>query len=308
MIFRHISDTGPRLLPYLFSMRSRPFEIIYRNNSTNSYTSSFVRSVFSNVASNYDLMNDLMSLGIHRIWKAVFVKEVMLGVQNMIRHLSKRTFANENDSADVPVKILDLAGGTGDITFALLKHFKELKMTDSRGFIIHNGPKITPQIFVLDPSEEMVSIGKNKASESNTSDSIFWTIGEAEQMPFDDNSFDVITVAFGVRNFTDRKMGLRECYRVLKPGGRLVILEFSHCENNFFSSLYKSYSNCVIPLLGKYVANDQGAYDYLVDSIRNFPKQHELADMLTNSGFVYVSYRNLTNGIVCIHSAFKQDV
>ncbi|EAN32160.2 ubiE/COQ5 methyltransferase family protein [Theileria parva strain Muguga] len=268
-------------------------------------TKEFVRSVFSDVAKNYDLMNDLMSVGIHRIWKEVLVQEVISSLKMTYRHLSKDYFTDDFLPDDMVVDILDLAGGTGDIGIRIAQLSNNLKFEDSNGFVLYDTLKITPKIVICDPSDEMTKLGQEKSEKAGVKD-ISWVNAEAEKLPFDDCSFDIITVGFGVRNFSDRTAGLSECYRVLKPGGRLLILEFSHCENELLNVLYKTYSDKLIPFLGSVVAKNEEAYDYLVDSIRKFPNQQELAEILKSLGFLHVSYRNLTAGIVCIHSAFRK--
>ncbi|GFE53492.1 ubiquinone menaquinone biosynthesis methyltransferases family protein [Babesia ovis] len=270
------------------------------------YDTSFIRSVFRNVASKYDLMNDLMSMGIHRIWKDIFVRETVSTLDAINKNIAKATFENKPYDGSGVVKMLDLAGGTGDIAFRILDRTKEMRVKDDRGFILHSPQgQLKAEITVIDPSVEMTDVGKNNAVNMGYSDDITWMNAPAENLPVADNSFDIITVAFGLRNFSDREKGLSECYRVLKPGGRLMILEFSHCKNNLLGSIYDMYSDLVIPTLGHYVANDRDAYQYLVDSIRSFPTQEELAGMLTKLNYTLVSYRNLTCGIVAIHSAFK---
>ncbi|ORM39975.1 2-methoxy-6-polyprenyl-1 [Babesia sp. Xinjiang] len=259
-----------------------------------------------NVASKYDLMNDLMSLGVHRLWKDVFVKETISSFNAINKNLAKAAFEGKTDDSQAVIKMLDVAGGTGDISFRIMERARELRIKDSSGFVLHApNIKVKPEITVLDPSIEMTDVGKNYARDLGLSDAIKWVNAPAEHMPLPDDTYDIITVAFGLRNFSDREQGLRECYRVLKPGGRLMILEFSHCENNLLAALYDKYADFVIPTLGHYVANDRKAYQYLIDSIRSFPTQEELADMLTKLNYTLVAYRNLTGGIVAIHSAFK---
>ncbi|GIX61365.1 methyltransferase, putative [Babesia caballi] len=270
------------------------------------YTPEFIRSVFSNVAARYDLMNDLMSLGVHRLWKDAFVKEALSALSEINNRIATAAFEGRSYEGDTVVKILDLAGGTGDIAFRLLERAREMRIRDAAGFVLHSPAlRATADITVVDPSVEMTDIGQKNAANLGFGGAIAWKNAPAESLPGPDDAFDLVTVAFGVRNFSDREQGLRECYRVLKPGGRLMILEFSHCENDVLGALYETYSDLVIPRLGHYIANDRGAYQYLVDSIRSFPNQEELANMLAGIGYTLVSYRNLTGGIVAIHSAFK---
>ncbi|GBE58626.1 ubiquinone menaquinone biosynthesis methyltransferases family protein [Babesia ovata] len=269
------------------------------------YTPEFIRSVFSNVATRYDLMNDLMSAGIHRLWKDTFVTEAVTTLADVNNQIAKATFEGREYEGPTVLKILDLAGGTGDIAFRILDKAKDMRIKDAGGFILHS-PKtrVKPEITIMDPSHEMTDVGQQRAASQGFTD-ITWTNAPAENMPVQDDTFDIITCAFGLRNFSDRMQGLKECYRVLKPGGRLMILDFSHCESSLLGALYEAYSDLVIPNLGKYIANDVNAYQYLIDSIRSFPTQEELAEALTKLNFTLVSYRNLSGGIVAIHSAFK---
>ncbi|XP_953438.1 methyltransferase, putative [Theileria annulata] len=312
------SSRNIRCLRPLVHLRSS--HCFQASRSFSSPTKEFVRSVFSDVAKNYDLMNDLMSVGIHRFWKEVLVQEVISSLKMTHRHLSKDYFSNDFvpdiinifgvkivyiHLDDMVVDILDLAGGTGDIGIRIAELSKNLKFEDSNGFVLYDSLKITPKIVVCDPSEEMTKLGQEKSEKAGVQ-GLSWVNAEAEKLPFEDCSFDIITIGFGVRNFSDRNAGLSECYRVLKPGGRLLILEFSHCENELLSVLYKTYSDKLIPFLGSVVAKNEEAYDYLVDSIRKFPNQQEVAEILKSLGFLHVSYRNLTGGIVCIHSGFRK--
>lgn len=279
---------------------------VFGKSTYSTYSTEFIRSVFSNVARKYDLMNDLMSLGIHRCWKDIFVKEAVSPLASINNEIAKAYFEGKPYNGQHVVQILDLAGGTGDIAFRILEREKGMHVLDSSGFVVHNsGLRARADVTVMDPSVEMTDVGERYAAQLGLSDRIKWINAPAEKMPLADDTCDIITVAFGVRNFSDRVAGLKECFRVLKPGGRLLILEFSHCESDLLKALYESYSNFLIPTLGKYMANDESAYQYLIDSIRNFPNQQELADMLTKIGYDYVAYRNLTGGIVAIHSAFK---
>lgn len=272
-----------------------------------SYDTAFIQNVFSKVAKRYDLMNDLMSMGIHRIWKDVFVKEAVSSLSVINSEIAKAQFEGIPYEGQNVVEILDLAGGTGDIAFRILERAGDMNVHDDKGFVLYNtGIKAEPKITILDPSVEMTDVGQQYADKLGYSNCIEWVNAPAENMPLENDTFDIVTVAFGLRNFTDREAGLRECYRVLKPGGRLMILEFSRCESNLLGALYDSYSSLIIPMLGQYVANNKDAYQYLIDSIRTFPSQQQLADMLTKANFTLISYRNLTGGIVAIHSAFKK--
>ena len=221
-----------------------------------------VNNVFDSVASKYDLMNDLTSFGIHRLWK-----------NDLINWL-----APQNNQ-----RLADIAGGTGDIA---------KKFLDAGGGSAH----------VYDINQEMLNIGKNK---KNLSKKIKWTIASAEKIPANEGSFERATIGFGLRNITDRIRCLKEIYRILKPGGRLICLEFSHVENDTIRRLYDTWSFNFMPSIGKQIAGDKNAYTYLVESIRQFPTQPELAQMFSEVGFSRVKYRNLSNGIVALHSGWK---
>ena len=221
-----------------------------------------VNNVFDSVASKYDLMNDLTSFGIHRVWK-----------NDLINWL-----APQNNQ-----RLADIAGGTGDLA---------RKFLDAGGGSAH----------VYDINQEMLNTGKNK---KNLSKKIKWTIANAENIPATEGSFERATIGFGLRNITDRVRCLKEIYRILKPGGRLICLEFSHVENNMIRKLYDKWSFNFMPSIGKQIAGDKNAYTYLVESIRQFPTQPELAQMFSEVGFSRVKYRNLSNGIVALHSGWK---
>jgi demethylmenaquinone methyltransferase/2-methoxy-6-polyprenyl-1,4-benzoquinol methylase len=222
-----------------------------------------IRSVFDRVAGRYDLMNDLMSMGVHRFWKWLFCREV--------NKTGKQTAANQ--------VYVDLAGGTGDIAKALIDDHRE--------------------ILLLDPSEEMMRI-----AEKRLGGDCRYITAAAEDIPLRDNSVDVLTISFGIRNTTDIKKSLQEITRVLKPGGRFYCLEFS-TPYAWLRPFYDAWSRIVIPRLGAAVAGHPDAYTYLVESIREFPAQQEMADMIRNAGQINVSYSNLTFGIVCIHRGEK---
>jgi demethylmenaquinone methyltransferase/2-methoxy-6-polyprenyl-1,4-benzoquinol methylase len=226
-----------------------------------------VREVFDNVASRYDLMNDLMSGGIHRVWKA-----------DLIARLQPR-----------PGEILlDLAGGTGDI---------------ARRFLGRAGK--TGQVIVCDINESMVSAGRDRALDDGILSGITWTVGNAEELPIADSSVDCCTISFGLRNVTHKQKALEEARRVLKPGGRFFCLEFSRVETPVLRRLYDIYSFTVLPRLGAVVARDRDAYQYLVESIRRFPPQAELAAMMERAGFEQVTWRNLSAGIAAIHCGWR---
>lgn len=225
-----------------------------------------VQGVFDSVASKYDIMNDVMSVGIHRIWK-----------EAMMDWLAPRSGQ----------KLLDVAGGTGDISFKFLKRAGSGHAT------------------VLDLTEPMLIEGRKRAEADKMADSIDWVVGDAMALPFEDNTFDVFTISFGIRNVTRPQDALAEAYRVLKSGGRLVVLEFSHLPNDGMQKLYDLYSFNVIPQMGKMIAGDRDSYQYLVESIRKFPDQETFLAMIRDAGFENAKYRNLTMGVAALHSGWK---
>ncbi|MCL7465252.1 bifunctional demethylmenaquinone methyltransferase/2-methoxy-6-polyprenyl-1,4-benzoquinol methylase UbiE [Phaeovulum sp. NW3] len=225
-----------------------------------------VHGVFSRVASKYDIMNDLMSVGIHRLWK-----------DSMMDWLAPRPGQ----------RLLDVAGGTGDVAFRFLKRAPGATAT------------------VCDMTEPMLIEGQKRAEAEDMADRLSWVVGDAMALPFEDNSFDVYTISFGIRNVTRIPDALREAYRVLRPGGRLMVLEFSQIPNDMLQWLYDRYSFNVIPVMGQIVANDRDSYQYLVESIRKFPNQDTFAAMIREAGFANVKYRNLTLGIAALHSGWK---
>lgn len=184
-------------------------------------------------------------------------------------------------------RLLDVAGGTGDISFKFLKRAGHSHAT------------------VLDLTEPMLVEGRKRAEAEAMSDSLDWVVGDAMALPFDDNSFDVYTISFGIRNVTRPQDALNEAYRVLKPGGRLMVLEFSQLPNDGMQKLYDLYSFNVIPAMGKLIANDRDSYQYLVESIRKFPDQETFLTMVRAAGFENAKYRNLSLGIACLHSGWK---
>ena len=225
-----------------------------------------VRSLFSDVANKYDIMNDVMSVGIHRIWK-----------EAMMDWLAPRPGQ----------KLLDVAGGTGDVSFKFLKRAGHGHAT------------------VCDLTENMLVEGRKRAEAAQMADSLDWVVGDAMNLPFEDNSFDVYTISFGIRNVTRPQEALNEAYRVLRPGGRLMVLEFSQLPNPMMQKAYDLYSFNVIPRMGQMIANDRDSYQYLVESIRNFPDQETFLDMVKKAGFGNAKYRNLTMGIAALHSGWK---
>lgn len=225
-----------------------------------------VQGVFGSVASKYDIMNDVMSMGIHRVWKDA-----------MMDWLAPRPGQ----------RLLDVAGGTGDISFRFLKRAGHAHST------------------VLDLTEPMLVAGRKRAEADQMADQLDWVVGDAMALPFEDNTFDVYTISFGIRNVTKPQIALNEAYRVLKPGGRLMVLEFSQIPNDMLQWIYDRYSFNMIPRMGKIIANDWDSYQYLVESIRKFPDQDTFLSMLKQAGFENAKYRNLTMGVACLHSGWK---
>ncbi|XP_014277572.1 2-methoxy-6-polyprenyl-1,4-benzoquinol methylase, mitochondrial [Halyomorpha halys] len=231
-----------------------------------------VYDVFRNVASNYDLMNDAMSFGIHRVWKDIFVER--LGPTNGI-------------------ELLDVAGGTGDITFRVLKYLRNCRT-----------PSLPGRVTVCDINKSMLKVGEERALKAGYLE-VEWVEGNAEKLPFEDNVYSAYTIAFGIRNVTRIEEALREAYRVLKPGGRFMCLEFSLVENEVLRWFYDKYSFQMIPVMGQVISGDWKSYQYLVESIRQFPTQEDFKLMIEDAGFVNVNYENLSFGVVAIHSGFK---
>nr|XP_060641355.1 2-methoxy-6-polyprenyl-1,4-benzoquinol methylase, mitochondrial [Anolis sagrei ordinatus] len=260
-----------------------------------------VYQIFENVAKKYDLMNDTMTLGVHRVWKDVLLQ-----------------YMNPYPGA----QLLDVAGGTGDIAFRFLnsvrshrEHQVRQKLRSHQNLSWQEITKLYEEeeqqslggshVVVCDINTEMLKVGKKKAQHLGYSEGLSWVIGNAEELPFNDDNFDIYTIAFGIRNVTHMDQALQEAYRVLKPGGRFLCLEFSHVSNSIISSLYDLYSFQVIPVLGEVIAGNWKAYQYLVESIRRFPTQEEFKEMIEDAGFLKVQYQNLSSGIVAIHSGFK---
>ena len=226
-----------------------------------------VGQVFTSVASSYDLMNDLMSFGVHRLWK---------------RHFVATSGIRRGD------RVLDLAGGTGDIA-ALLKPV-----------VGEDG-----EIVVGDINAAMLGVGRDRLTDRGLVAGLRWAQLNAECLPFADNSFDAVTMAFGLRNVTDKDTALADICRVLKPGGRALILEFSKVLHPLFGKLYDFHSFQVLPRLGRVFAHDAGSYQYLAESIRKHPDQATLKAMMETAGFGRVDVRNLTDGVVAIHRGYK---
>lgn len=229
---------------------------------------SLVQDLFSRVSSNYDIMNDLMSFGLHRCWKRSFIARMRL---------------HENDH------IVDVAGGTGDISILLHKTL----------------PFLNLRTTLIDLTPTMLEEGRRKAIDQGIIKNIEWVTGQAEALPLDDNSVDVYTISFGLRNVADRAKVLNEAFRVLKPGGRFYCLEFSHMEQPHLQKIYDLYSFSVLPFLGKHIAKDESAYQYLAESIRNFPGRQELTKELNNTGFAKAQGTTWSQGIVAFHEGVK---
>ncbi|KAG7208324.1 hypothetical protein KM043_014560 [Ampulex compressa] len=235
-----------------------------------------VYTVFETVANHYDMMNDAMSVGIHRIWKDIFIQR--LGPTH-------------------GCKLLDAAGGTGDITFRYLDYLKSTPNPNS----IHS------HVTLSDINQNMLDVCKSRYKKRDSGDNvdIVWKQCDAESLPFQNDSYTAYTIAFGIRNITHIDKVLTEAYRVLQPGGRFLCLEFSHVDNDALRWVYDQYSFNIIPVLGTLIAGEWQSYQYLVESIRKFPRQEEFKEMIEAAGFRQVTYENLTCGIVAIHSGFK---
>lgn len=226
-----------------------------------------VLDVFHSVARKYDIMNDVMSGGVHRLWKDRLIR--------MIRPREEWAY-------------LDVAGGTGDIAFR-----------------IHNATRGKAPITVCDINASMLKVGEARALDRGILHNLDWVEGNAEKLPFADNSFDVYTIAFGLRNVTHIDNALSEAARVLKPGGRFFCLEFSHVDHPALSKAYAAYSDHIIPRMGKMVANDSDSYQYLVESIRKFPRREALCKRLRAAGFRAAKVEKLSFGLVAVHEARK---
>jgi len=267
-----------------------------------------VYEVFENVASTYDLMNDVMSAGVHRLWKD---------------HFMDRLGPSPGD------RLIDVAGGTGDIAFRFLNYVENQKSDEDiwapqvPDYLVESEfPSMSssesssdsenessgaaqPSVTVCDINQAMLDVGKERATKNNTYSGVEWLQGNAECLPVPDNQYDAYTIAFGIRNCTHIDRVLSEAYRVLKPGGRFMCLEFSYVSNPVLRTLYDGYSFQVIPVMGQLVAGDWKSYQYLVESIRNFPKQDEFSALIEEAGFRAVTYENLQFGVAAIHSGFK---
>ncbi len=247
-----------------------------------------VQGVFESVASNYDLMNDLMSGGIHRLWKA-----------SMIDWLDPRPGQT----------FLDVAGGTGDIAFRIDERLSQT--TDDIPHVLPDEDEPDRKeeqrapITVCDLTLGMLEVGRDRGLDRGILHSMDWVCGNAEALPFPDRSFDAYTIAFGLRNVTDIPAALAEAKRVLKPGGRFLCLEFSQVVIPAFAALYDLYSFKVLPAMGEAVAKDRASYQYLAESIRRFPPQEDLIALMNAAGLSMTSYRNLSGGIAALHSGWR---
>lgn len=226
-----------------------------------------VADVFHSVAQKYDIMNDLMSFGIHRLWKAITI---------------------EYSGVRKGQKILDIAGGTGDLTR------KFSRLVGSEG-----------QVVLADINDSMLKVGRDKLADSGVVGNVRYVQANAEALPFPDNTFDCITIAFGLRNVTHKERALASMARVLKPGGRVLVLEFSKPANPLLSKAYDAYSFSLLPMMGKLVANDSESYRYLAESIRMHPDQETLKGMMEEAGLVRCQYHNMTGGVVALHKGIK---
>lgn len=229
--------------------------------------SRLVGEIFNSVAHKYDVMNDVMSLGLHRLWKR---KVLQIARVRKSQH------------------ILDVASGTGDLALAFAK------------LVTEHG-----QLTVTDINENMLAIARNRLIDAGYLNNIHFTLADAQNLPFASNQFDLVTIAFGLRNVTDKTQALQSMYRVLKPGGKLIILEFSKPTLPLLNKIYDFYSFNIIPKLGAMIANDKASYQYLVESIRMHPDQDTLKAMMTAAQFADVTYENLQTGIVAMHIGYK---
>jgi demethylmenaquinone methyltransferase / 2-methoxy-6-polyprenyl-1,4-benzoquinol methylase len=226
-----------------------------------------VAEVFHSVAGKYDLMNDLMSGGVHRLWKR---------------------FTIEISGVRAGHKVLDIAGGTGDLSYKFAR-------------------KVGPEglVVLADINDSMLKVGRDRLTDRGVSGNITFSQADAQYLPFPDNTFDCITIAFGLRNVTDKDMAIRSMLRVLKPGGRLLILEFSKPKSELLGKVYDQYSFKLLPFMGKLITNDADSYRYLAESIRMHPDQETLKGMMEDAGFANCSFHNMTGGIVALHKGIK---
>jgi len=274
-------------------MTQKPAEEIHLNPEsvefgTQSVTpeekTSKVREVFDSVADQYDIMNDLMSGGIHRTWK---------------NHLIRRIRPKSNQA------FLDVAGGTGDIAFRIKAALERKSSNNAPGPSACGLATSKSKITLCDLNYDMLRVGRDRAVDKGWLNEFDWITGNAEKLPVPDESYDVYTISFGLRNVTRIDDALKEAHRVLKPGGRFYCLEFSTVENPLLSKLYDGFSYNIIPKIGKAVAKDEESYRYLIESIRKFPSQENLKARMEQAGFQKVSFENLTFGVAAIHFGIK---
>jgi demethylmenaquinone methyltransferase/2-methoxy-6-polyprenyl-1,4-benzoquinol methylase len=266
---KHDDEHGENLLDHLDSAQEEVAEQTHFGfkQVAKDQKESMVADVFHSVAAKYDVMNDLMSLGIHRIWKRYTI---------------------DCSGIRPGQKVLDLAGGTGDLAAKFSRIVGE-----------------TGQVTLADINHSMLMVGKEKLTNMGIMSNLNYVQANAEALPFPDNHFDLVTMAFGLRNVTEKLNALASIYRVLKPGGRLLVLEFSKPSSEMLSKIYDTYSFHLLPKMGKLVANDSESYQYLAESIRMHPDQETLEGMMKEVGFEQTSYTNLTGGIVALHRGFK---
>lgn len=263
---RSVSFDGPAMTDSNEKNSERVTHFGYQN-VPESQKAQKVAEVFHSVAAKYDLMNDLMSAGIHRLWKRFTIE--LSGVRPGNR-------------------VLDIAGGTGDLT----RHFSELV-----------GPQ--GEVVLADINASMLRVGRDKLLDKGIAANVHFVQADAEKLPFPSDHFDVVTIAFGLRNVTHKEEALRSMLRVLKPGGRLLVLEFSKPTNPLLSKAYDTYSFNVLPLMGRLITQDADSYRYLAESIRMHPDQDTLKAMMADAGFERVTYHNMTGGIVALHRGVK---
>ena len=227
-----------------------------------------VKDLFSRVTNSYDVMNDVMSGGLHRFWKCKFLSGLDIRPCD---------------------RIVDMASGTGDITQGIMKKYNFLNV----------------HVTAVDLTESMLHLGQSRATDKGIIQNVDYVVADGEDLPFDDHAFDVYTCSFGLRNVGNLEKALAEAYRVLKPGGRFYCLEFSSMRLEVLRPFYDTYSFHIIPLFGKYIARDEAAYQYLVESIRKFPNQEDFKEKIEATGFQRVTFDNMSGGIVAVHTGVK---
>lgn len=279
----------------------RHFSDVHRDNKTHfghrqvgtGEKQGLVNKVFTSVADKYDIMNDLMSGGLHRLWKNYLTEDI--GILSPVIPKGDRLIEEEQK-----VRVLDVATGTGDIAYRIIDHQKRYVQNP---YELYKSFKV----ILCDVNSDILEKAKNKAHDLNIDSRLieFKQLNAENLEGISDNSVDCYVISFGLRNVPDTKKALSEAYRVLKPGGRFVCMEFSKVKNIILSEMYRFYSFNVIPLMGKVVAGDKDSYKYLVESIDKFYTQEELLNLVKEAGFDYVSYQNLTQGIVAIHTGYK---